>query len=80
MLSGQDTSSLVHHSRLTTHQLMADVTIELLGPEDLSVVVDLYNRIFRPHRDLDCAAGRQLVVSLYGEGQTLGSLHADACC
>src|SRR3954447_1253464 len=30
---------------------MANVIIDLLGPEDLPVVVKLYNQIFRPPRD-----------------------------
>ncbi len=30
---------------------MADVIIDLLAPDDLSVVVQLYNQIFRPPRD-----------------------------
>src|SRR5438552_7449419 len=29
---------------------MADATIDIVGPEDLSVIVDLFNRIFRPGR------------------------------
>jgi GNAT superfamily N-acetyltransferase len=32
---------------------MADASIELVGPNDLSEVVNLYNQIFRPPRDLD---------------------------
>jgi GNAT superfamily N-acetyltransferase len=32
---------------------MADVIIDLLGPEDTSVIVDLYNQVFRPPRDLE---------------------------
>jgi GNAT superfamily N-acetyltransferase len=32
---------------------MADATIELIGPEELPVVVQLYNQIFRPGRDLE---------------------------
>ena len=32
---------------------MADATIEMVGPEDLPVIVQLYNQIFRPPRDLD---------------------------
>ncbi len=32
---------------------MADATIERIGPEDLPAVVDLYNQIFRPPRDLE---------------------------
>jgi len=32
---------------------MADANIELVGPNDLSDIVQLYNQIFRPARDLD---------------------------
>src|SRR5438067_13704801 len=32
---------------------MADATIELIGPEELPTVVQLYNQIFRPPRDLE---------------------------
>ena len=32
---------------------MADAIIELVGPEDMPVILDLYNQIFRPLRDLD---------------------------
>jgi GNAT superfamily N-acetyltransferase len=32
---------------------VADATIDLLGPEDIPVVVDLYNHIFRPPRDAE---------------------------
>ena len=32
---------------------MADAIIELVGPEDLPVIVQLYNQIFRPPRDLE---------------------------
>ena len=32
---------------------MADAIIEMVGPEDLPVIVQLYNQIFRPPRDLD---------------------------
>lgn len=32
---------------------MADVVIDLLGQEDLPVVVELYNQIFRPPRSID---------------------------
>lgn len=32
---------------------MADATVEIVGPEDLPIVVQLYNQIFRPARDLD---------------------------
>lgn len=32
---------------------MADAIIEILGPEDLPIVVQLYNQIFRPGRDAD---------------------------
>src|SRR5947209_2279408 len=30
---------------------MADATIDILGPEDLAVIVDLFNRMFRPARN-----------------------------
>src|SRR5262249_19061808 len=30
---------------------MADAIIDLVGPDDLAVIVQLYNQIFRPHRD-----------------------------
>lgn len=32
---------------------MADAIVELVGPEDLPVIVSLYNQIFRPPRDVD---------------------------
>ncbi len=32
---------------------MADAIIDMIGPEDLPVVVKLYNQIFRPQRDVD---------------------------
>ena len=32
---------------------MADAIIDIIGPEDLPVVVKLYNQIFRPQRDVD---------------------------
>jgi GNAT superfamily N-acetyltransferase len=32
---------------------MADAVIEMVGPEELPVLVQLYNQIFRPPRDLD---------------------------
>ena len=32
---------------------MADAVIDMLGPEDLPVVVNLYNQIFRPFRDVE---------------------------
>jgi GNAT superfamily N-acetyltransferase len=32
---------------------MADAIIDILGPEDLPVIVQLYNQIFRPPRDLE---------------------------
>ena len=32
---------------------MTDVIIDLVDPEDMPVVVDLYNQIFRPPRNLD---------------------------
>ena len=32
---------------------MADAIIDIVGPEDLPVIVQLYNQIFRPSRDLE---------------------------
>jgi hypothetical protein len=32
---------------------MADVVIDVVGPSDLPVIVDLYNQIYRPARELD---------------------------
>ncbi len=32
---------------------MADATIDIVGPEDLPQIVQLYNKIFRPSRDLE---------------------------
>jgi GNAT superfamily N-acetyltransferase len=32
---------------------MADAIIEMVGPEDLPVIVQLYNQIFRPPRDVE---------------------------
>jgi GNAT superfamily N-acetyltransferase len=32
---------------------MADAVIDMLGPEDLPVIVNLYNQIFRPFRDVE---------------------------
>jgi GNAT superfamily N-acetyltransferase len=32
---------------------MADAIIDMVGPDDLPVVTQLYNQIFRPHRDLE---------------------------
>ena len=31
---------------------MADATVDIVGPEDLPLIVQLYNQIFRPARDL----------------------------
>jgi len=32
---------------------MADATIDIVGQEDLPVIVELYNQIYRPPRDID---------------------------
>lgn len=32
---------------------MTDASVDLAGPEDMPVIVDLYNQIFRPPRDLE---------------------------
>ena len=30
---------------------MADVVIDMVGPEEIPIIADLYNQIFRPARD-----------------------------
>jgi GNAT superfamily N-acetyltransferase len=37
---------------------MADAIVDLAGPEDLPVIVSLYNQIFRPARDVDSFSRR----------------------
>ena len=32
---------------------MADVVIDMVGPEEIPVIADLYNQIFRPTRDVE---------------------------
>ena len=32
---------------------MADAVVDILGPQDLPVIVNLYNQIFRPPRDME---------------------------
>jgi GNAT superfamily N-acetyltransferase len=32
---------------------MADAIIDIVGPEDLPIIVQMYNQIFRPARDVD---------------------------
>jgi GNAT superfamily N-acetyltransferase len=32
---------------------VADAIVDLVGPEDLPIIVNLYNQIFRPPRDLE---------------------------
>jgi GNAT superfamily N-acetyltransferase len=32
---------------------MADATIDMVGPEDMHIIAELYNQIFRPPRDVD---------------------------
>jgi GNAT superfamily N-acetyltransferase len=39
---------------------MADAIIDIVGPEDLPLIVGLYNQIFRPHRDLESFQRRYL--------------------
>ena len=39
---------------------MADAIIDIIGPEDLPVVVSLYNQIFRPLRDVESFQRRYL--------------------
>jgi GNAT superfamily N-acetyltransferase len=47
---------------------MADAIIDVVGPEDLPVIVKLYNKIFRPPRDLESFKrrfrGRYNILSL----------------
>src|SRR5262245_17294195 len=57
---------------------MADVIVDLIAPDDVSVVVTLYNQIFRPHRDeeefLRRYLGRHNVVQMVArlEGRAVG--------
>ncbi|HZT83492.1 MAG TPA: GNAT family N-acetyltransferase [Gemmataceae bacterium] len=37
---------------------MADAVIELVGPEDLPIILKLYNQIFRPPRDVESVLRR----------------------
>ncbi len=39
---------------------MADAVIDVVGMDDLPLIVDLYNQIFRPHRDVDSFRRRYL--------------------
>jgi GNAT superfamily N-acetyltransferase len=39
---------------------MADAIIDLVGPDDLPVIVQLYNQMFRPPRDLETFQRRYL--------------------
>src|SRR5579884_3305376 len=39
---------------------MADAIIDVVGPEDLALIVNLYNRIFRPARDEESFRRRYL--------------------
>ena len=39
---------------------MADAIIDIVGPEDLPLLVGLYNQIFRPHRDIESFRRRYL--------------------
>ena len=39
---------------------MADATIDIVGPEELPLIVDLYNQIFRPGRNLEAFQRRYL--------------------
>ena len=32
---------------------MADVVIDMVGPEEIPIIADLYNQIFRPSRDVE---------------------------
>ena len=39
---------------------MADAIIDMLGPEDIPIIAQLYNKIFRPPRDVESFHRRQL--------------------
>jgi GNAT superfamily N-acetyltransferase len=39
---------------------MADAVVDILGPQDLPVIVNLYNQIFRPPRDVESFRRRYL--------------------
>jgi GNAT superfamily N-acetyltransferase len=39
---------------------MADAVIDIVGPQDLPVIVNLYNQIFRPPRDVEAFRRRYL--------------------
>ena len=39
---------------------MADAVIDVVGMDDLPLIVDLYNQIFRPHRDVESFRRRYL--------------------
>ena len=39
---------------------MADAIIDVVGPEDLSTIVELYNQIFKPTRDIESFRRRYL--------------------
>ena len=58
---------------------MADAIIDIVGPEDLPDIVALYNKIFRPTRDVESIRrrylgrynGLQLVARLQDRGVRL---------
>jgi GNAT superfamily N-acetyltransferase len=47
---------------------MADAIVEIVGPQELSIIADLYNQTFRPSRDLESLRrrfrGRYNVLSM----------------
>jgi GNAT superfamily N-acetyltransferase len=57
---------------------MADAIIDLVGPEDLPIIVELYNQMFRPPRDLEMFRrryrGRYNILQLIArvEGHAVG--------
>jgi GNAT superfamily N-acetyltransferase len=52
---------------------VADAIIDIIGPEDLPVVVELYNQIFRPQRDVE--SFRRRYRGRYNVLQMVAHLH-----
>jgi GNAT superfamily N-acetyltransferase len=51
---------------------MADAIVELVGPDELPLIVGLYNDIFKPHRDL--AAFRRRYLGRYNVLQMIARI------
>jgi GNAT superfamily N-acetyltransferase len=52
---------------------MADAIVDLVGPEDMPTIVEIYNQIFRPHRDLE--SFRRRFLGRYNELRLLARIH-----